>query len=320
MIASGIMADYKRPVPKPYSSNNNQEAQFTSLRRQTEPPSRISKHDSYDDGNEIARKLPIIDSGQSQGKGIFEIIFRNNETYYGQEKTRWGWFPHRRPTSPRRAALRRRKPSKKDHYSTKDGVRRARQGSTENPGYDEETDEEPRAPKRGESDDESEEEQLDSINASSSEDDHLSASTPPEGSSSELRMQVRDLQRQIKEKDRQVKRLVRDLSHIQTADGYARDDPHFAHLVRKLRELIKNWSRTQKFQPSPLSSAHRELSIVGSSYKLFLTNPQDIAGLIQAYVWIQLQHHVFNLHRWADPLHDTFQNLENRLRPSKLGV
>lgn len=181
-------------------------------------------------------------------------------------------------------------------------------------------------------DEESEAESLASINESCSENDSSSASAPPKGISSiveQLRRHVKDdndrllledLEHQVKEKDRQFNKLIRDLSRVHSADGYNKDDSYFIESVRKLRELIKSWSRRQKFQASHLSAATNELSVLSPYYELYLTNPQNIAGLIQGYVWIQLQDHVFNSHRWADHLGDIFRNLEKQLVSSKLEI
>lgn len=295
------MAEYKRPTPKPYPSNDNAEAQLVLYSRQTDPSSRVSKHDGFDDGNDIGTKLPRTDSGLSEKRFNMLRMFSGGRNIA------------RKPTSDRR------KHSKRGRHSTKRRVRRSRLGSMEDHGDDEETDGVPRAPRPPANDDEPEEEPSDSIDASSPDEDHGSALNPPEGYSSAFRVHMRDLERQVKEKDRQVSRLVRDLSHIQKADSHSRDDSHFIDLVQKLRELVKNWSRTQKHQRNHLSSATRELSIVGPSYKFFLAHSQNVAALIQAYLWIQLQNHVFKLHRWAGDLCDKFQDLEDILRPSKLG-
>lgn len=296
------MAEYKRPIPRPYSSNDHAEAQLVLMSRHTEPSSRLSKRDSVDDGYENAIKSGRTDSALAQ------------------KKRAWARFFPASHNSPRKSTSERRKQSKRDRSSTKDRPHRPRLESTEYHGYDDDIDGSVPVRRPAPSDDELEEEMSDTIDASSSEEDCLSALTSSEGSASALQKYVRDLQLQIKEKDRQVNRLVKDLSHIQKADAYSRDDWHFIHLVQKLRELIKNWSRMQKFQSSHLHSATRAISIVGSSYRLFLSNPQDIARLVQAYVWIQLQNHVFNRHQWAGDLCDKFQNLDDVLRPSKVGV
>lgn len=296
------MAEYKRPIPKPYSPNDLPEAQLALSYRHSAPPPGMSKHDSIDDFNANAPKLGRTDSALSQTKrGIVRFFAASNA-------------PTRKPTSERHRR------SKRSRSSTKDRARRSRLGTTEDHGYDEGIDESLPIRRPVASDDESEEELSDEIDASSSEEDYLSPLAPLEGSSAALRKYVRDLTLRIKEKDGQINRLVKDLSHIQKADNYSRDDWHFIHSVQKLRELIKNWARMQKFQRSHLHSATREISIVGSSYRLFLTNPQEIAKLIQAFVWIQLQDHVFKLHRWAGDLCDKFQDLEDVLKPSKLGV
>ena len=262
----------------------------------------MSKRDSIDDGHVIAPKLGRTDSALSQTKrGLVRFFAASNNST-------------RKPTSERHRR------SKRGRNSTKDRARRSRLGSTDYNGDDEDIDGSLPERRPVASDDESIDELSDAIDASSSEEDYLSPLAPPESSSSALRKHARDLTLRIKDKDRQIYILIKDVSHIQKADGYSRDDWHFIHMVQKLRELIKNWSRMQKFQRSHLQSATRDISIVGSSYRLFLTNPQEITKLIQAYVWIQLQDHVFKLHRWAGDLCDKFQNLEDVLKPSKLGV
>lgn len=291
------MNDYKRPVPKPY---DNGEVQVALSNRPTDLAPRLSKDDSFDDGYEIASKSWRTESSQSHKKSSWASRFLTGSH-----------------NSPRRPTFERRIPSRTSRNSTKDRARRSKSGATEDHVNDEDADGGARAHRPVASDDdESEAELSDSINPSSSAHDDLLALTPSESYPSSY---VKYLQHQIQEKSRQVNRLVRDLSHIQRADNYARDDWHFIDMVQKLRELIKNWSRMQRFQRHHLNSATRELSIVGPSYGFFLANPPDIARLIQAYVWIRLQDHVFNLHPWAGDMCDQFQNLEDMLRPSKQG-
>ena len=293
------MSDYKRPIPKPY---DNAEGQPALSSRPTDLPSRTLKYDSFDDGYDVftrsGRAVPILSHKKSSWAARFLPGSHN---------------------SSRKSTSERHRHSGRSRHSTKDRTRRSALGSTEDLVYDDDTDEGLRARRREASDEyESEEKSSDSI-ASSSEDDDLLALTRTERYPSKYRTHVRNLQHEVQEKGRQINRLVRDLSRIQRADSYCRDDWHFIDMVQKLRELVKNWSRMQKFQRHHLNTATRELSIVGSSYKLFLANPQDIARLIQAYVWIRLEDHVFKLHRWAGDLCDKFQTLEDILRPSKQG-
>lgn len=228
-----------------------------------------------------------------------------------------GAISSRKYSSPRKTPSERHRHSGRSRHSTRDRTRRAALESAEDLDYDGDTDEELRARTRDEY--ESEEESSDSIDASPSEDDDVSALTRTKRYPSKYRTRMRNLEHELQEKGRQINRLVRDLSRIQRADSYCRDDWHFIDMVQKLRELVKNWSRMQKFQRHHLNTATRELSVVGSSYKIFLANPQDIARLIQAYVWIRLEDQVFKLHRWAGDLCDKFQTLEDILRPSKQG-
>ena len=122
----------------------------------------------------------------------------------------------------------------------------------------------------------------------------------------------------IQDQDREIRKAVTMIAKMHKADKHKRDDSHFINLTKTLRVLIENWSRTQKivgpnprlaarqgfteiFRDTPSSSISLGTTVnIGLNHAWYLSGKnEDIAKVMQAYLWSVLMRYVFGKNQWA---------------------
>ena len=138
----------------------------------------------------------------------------------------------------------------------------------------------------------------------------------------------------MQEQDREIGKLVTTIAKMHKADIHKRDDSHFMKSTKTLRAVVENWSRTQQIitpnpKPearasiaeilnTPKSSAYSDATRkIGPNYARYLAGTEeDVAKVMQAYLWVMLVRYVFGRNEWAGKP-ETYANLKAAILPSK---